>query len=225
MAIALFLLAGVLSILFNVRRAQSSQTQLAQLQDSQRMAMTLITDIVQSAGYYPDPTANTSVSALPSIVLSGATIAAGQALYGTYASADPGDSLTARFTTASSDTVINCVGGTNTTGTLVRYVNTFSVNSSGQLVCSLNGATATPLISGIKRMEVRWGVKRDLTTEDNDVDTYLWANELTAADWSNVSSVRVRLIFNNPLAAQPGQPATIQFTRIIAIMSRAGVKT
>jgi type IV pilus assembly protein PilW len=223
-AIAIFLMAGLLTILQNVRRTQTNQTLLAQLHDNQRLAMTLISDVVQAAGYFPDPTANTLTGALPAITISGTNVAAGQALYGTYNAADPGDTLTVRFTTASSDTIINCIGGTNTSGANVAYVNTFSV-IGGQLSCSLNGAAAASVIGGLTRMDVRYGVKRNLAVDDNNVDTYLQANQMTAADWSNVSSLKVRLTFNNPLAGQGGQPATIRFTRVIAVMARAGVKT
>jgi type IV pilus assembly protein PilW len=185
--------------------------------------MTLITDIVQAAGYFPDPTANTSTGSLPEITVSEVTVAAGQSLYGTHVDTDPGDTLTARFTTASGDTIINCIGGTNTSGAVARYVNTFSV-TGGRLACALNGAAASPLVEGIKRMDVRYGVKRDTTDDNNNVDTYLRADQMAAADWGNVSSVKVRLTFDNPLAEQAGQPATIQFTRTIAIMARTGVK-
>ena len=50
-------------------------------------------------------------------------------------------------------------------------------------------------------------------------------NPCGSDDWSNVSSVRVILTFTNPLAAQPGQPAQIQFERVIEVMGRAGVHT
>jgi type IV pilus assembly protein PilW len=223
-AVGLFLVGGLLTVLQNMGSTRTNQTLLAQLQDNQRVAMTMVTDVVQSTGYFPDPTAYTSVTALPSTVVGAATLTAGQALYGTHLIADPGDSLTVRFTTANNDTIINCIGGTNTSGAVVSYVNTFSV-SSGQLMCALDGAAASPLVNGLTRMDVWYGVKRDLTLDNNNVDTYLTADQLATSDWNNVSSVKVRLTFNNPLAGQPGQPATIRFTRIIAVMSRAGVKT
>ena len=228
-AVGLFLVGGLLTILQNMGNTRTNQTLMAQLQDNQRIAMTMVTDIVQSTGYFPDPTTYTNLTALPSTTVGAATIAAGQALYGTHLVADPGDTLTVRFATADSDTIINCVGGTNTSLPIARYVNTFSVTAGpqGQLVCSLNSAAASPLVSGLTRMDVWYGVKRDLTVDNNNVDTYLTADQLTAADWSNVSSVKVRLTFSNPLAgpAHLEQPALIRFTRTIAVMNRAGVKT
>jgi type IV pilus assembly protein PilW len=223
MTVALFLIGGLLMLLQNVGGTHRNQTALAQLQDSQRVAMTLITEVVESAGYFPDPTTNTLALSLPATTIAGATVATGQSLYGTYTSADPGDTLSVRFTTASNDTIINCVGGTNSSGAVAYYVNTFSVNA-GRLMCSLNGADPVALVDGIQRMEIHYGVKRDMTVDNNNVDTYLRADEMTAADWVNASSVRVQLTFINPLAKQPGQPETIVFTRTVAIMNRAGVK-
>jgi hypothetical protein len=44
-------------------------------------------------------------------------------------------------------------------------------------------------------------------------------------DWSKVLSVKIQLTFTNPMANQPGQPATIQFTRVVDVMNKTGVST
>ena len=64
-AIALFLLGGLVTIVQNVRTANLNQTALAQLQDEQRFAMTVITDAVQSGGYFADPTTQSTAASLP----------------------------------------------------------------------------------------------------------------------------------------------------------------
>ena len=49
---------------------------------------------------------------------------------------------------------------------------------------------------------------------------------MAPGDWSNVICVKVTLTFTNPLfATQPTQPPTIQFTRVVTVMNRAGVNT
>ena len=53
--IALFLMGGALTIVQHTGNAFKAQGQLTQLQDSERMAMALMTDVIQSAGYYPNP--------------------------------------------------------------------------------------------------------------------------------------------------------------------------
>src|SRR4029077_6122706 len=60
--IALFLLGGLVTIVQNVRQTSITQQRLAELQDAQRFALTVITDAVQAAGYFNDPTAFTTGS-------------------------------------------------------------------------------------------------------------------------------------------------------------------
>ncbi len=66
-AIAMFLLAGVVSIVQNIRTSYFNQQALAQFQDQQRFAITILTDIIQSGGYFPDPTPWTPSNSLPAI--------------------------------------------------------------------------------------------------------------------------------------------------------------
>jgi type IV pilus assembly protein PilW len=51
--IALFLLAGLLTLAMGTRKTSTTQSQLAQLQDNERIAMTLMTNVIQQAGYFP----------------------------------------------------------------------------------------------------------------------------------------------------------------------------
>ena len=50
--VGLFLLGGLFTILQTTRRTSSNQTGLTQLQDEQRMAMSMLNDVVQNAGYF-----------------------------------------------------------------------------------------------------------------------------------------------------------------------------
>ena len=231
-AIALFLLGGLVTILQNVRGAYNSQQALAQLSDQQRFAMTVLTDVIQAGGYFPDPVVWQPTTALP---LAGA-YAAGQAFTGTYGAGAP-DSIGVRYRTGNSDGVILCDGSSNTAlppGSQL-YTNVFTVVPPagavpGQLTCSLNGAAAVVLVNGVQNLLVYYGVKRDFTTNDYNVDTYLRADQMSANDWSNLSSVRLILTFTNPLFGQPGQPpgqqpATITFERVVEVMARAGPHT
>ena len=218
LVIALFLLDGVLTILQNNKRVFSTQNQLAQLEDSQRLVMTMIGDVIETAGYYPDPTTNTSAA-----LTATAPFAAGQAIAGTYNAAAPGDTIRARYVTASGDGILNCSGTSNTTGANQIYVNVFRV-IGGQLACTMNG-TQYRLMSGVQNFSVLYGVKTDFTVDDNTIDTYLNASQMTAANWSNVITVTVTLTFTNPVyVAGSGQPQTITFQRVVGVMGRAGIK-
>jgi len=226
--IALFLLGGLLVVVQDNKRTFGNQTALAQLQDNERLAMSMMTDIIQSAGYFPDPTANTAVSAFPQVAPF--TSFAGQAIVGTgaLAAGAPGDTVTVRFRTNSNDTIINCAGLSNKSGAPQTYVNAFAV-VNGQLVCTMNGTTY-PLIGSptlqVYKLQVEYGVNRGGGAANN-VDTYVDAANMAAADWQRLISVKITLWFVNPLynATQTGQAQYLSFMRVIDVMSVGGVST
>ncbi len=238
-AIALFLIGGLLTVLQNVRGAYNNQQQLTQLQDQQRFALTILADVIQAGGYFPDPITWRPDNSMP---LSGNYVA-GQAFFGTHPGGTNPDTISVRYRTAINDDVIFCDGSTNTTqGPTGLYANEFTVvppagNTPGQLQCRLtDGGTGAvingplTIVNGVANLQVYYGVKRNSAPADYNVDTYLTADQMNTAgpngnDWLNISSVRVILTSTNPLAAQPGQPATIAFERVIQVMARAGVHT
>ncbi len=233
MLIALFLLGGLLTIVQHTRKTYSNQNQLTQLQDAERLAMSIVTDVVQSAGYFPDPTNYTASGTLPAAAAATPIPAflAGQAISGSKSGTIPEDILAVRYTSLNEGS-INCLGQTNTTGAAVGYTNTFSIvasSSGGSLNCTLFDGTNTTnqiLVDGVTNLQVWYGVKRNFALDDYNVDSYLRQDEMTlATDWANVSAIRIIITFVNPLKSEAGQPATIDFERVIAVMNRAGVKT
>jgi len=53
--IGVFLLGALLTIVQTNRTVFGDQNKMAQLQDGERMAMTMMADVIQSAGYFPQP--------------------------------------------------------------------------------------------------------------------------------------------------------------------------
>jgi type IV pilus assembly protein PilW len=231
--IGLFLLGGLLTLVQDNRRSFASQNQLSQLQDAERMAMTMITDVIQSAGYYPDPTANSATLLLPA---NGTFAAAGQGIAGTPGAAPASDTLSVRYATNPGDTIVNCIGQSNPVGGGVAvYTNTFSV-ANGQLTCMMNGTAyniigTAPAASGnfsgivVTRMTILYGVTTGSTP--NNVDTYYAAGAVP--NWGNVISVQVTLTFANPMytaqAAAQGSTVkpTLSFQRVVTVMGQAGI--
>ncbi|MBV9344445.1 MAG: PilW family protein [Gammaproteobacteria bacterium] len=225
-AIALFLLGGLLTVVQNVRSTYASQQAMAQLQDQQRFAFSVLTDVIQAGSYFPDPTVWTPANSLPAV----GPYQAGAAFTG---ASGPPDQLGVRYRTALNDGVIVCDGSTNLANPTHLYTNTFTVtlpagNVPGTLNCSVDGANPIVLVQGVQSMQVWYGVKRNFATSDYNVDTYLTAAQMGAADWGNISSVRVQLIFTNPLVGfgmAGQQPPTITMERVVEVMGRAGVHT
>jgi type IV pilus assembly protein PilW len=249
LVVALFLLAGFFSILQSTRKTSNSQSQLAQLQDNERIAMTMITGVVEAGGYYPNPDFNTIDAELPA---SGVFTQTGQVVYGAAngtvdlatGTADFGDKLTVRYNADAKEDVIDCKGTTNADKTsAVSYVNQFlimqdSATTPPYLACTTDGTHFAKLVNNVSKMEISYGVSTAATVANTTgvpVDTYFSTADMTTNAktnpilWTNVFSVKVKLTLINPLASQPGQPtvpgqaATIPFTKVIGIMSRVGV--
>lgn len=238
--IGLFLTAGLLTLVQAMKRTTASQSGLSQLQDNERMAMSLIATVVQSAGYYPNPMVN-SASTFFTATTVAPIFAAGQSMTGTHSASAPGDTLTARYTTAGADNILNCAGVTS--ATQKTWTATLSIDANQNLQCVLfDGTTTTTvqLINGVTNLQIVYGVQTNGGALYNSADTYLDAAAVTAGNyWPVVRSVKVTLSFNNPLAVQAGAQgnaqgntgtttpfnATIFFTRVITVMNKTGVDT
>lgn len=228
--ISVFLLAGLFTIMQGTRKTSDNERLLAQFQDNQRAALSLIGPVIESAAYYSGPLTTDAASALPVSATYEPFSTAGQGVYGVKGFNGQGDSLTLRFRANQVDGVMNCQGAIRPDGI---YENQLSVNDLGQLVCSVNGGTQIPLAGSaqmrITAMKVLYGVGSALTTPNSTgaIDAYLDATQMNANPiyWTNVFTVKVRLTFENPLAKQPGQSTrpTIDFTKVIALKSRIGV--
>jgi type IV pilus assembly protein PilW len=224
--IGLFLLGGLLTIVQDNRRVFGNQNQLAQLQDNERLAITMMTDVIQMAGYFPDPTSNSAQSTM--LAITTPTMVAGQAITGLSNATAPGDTITVRYTTSGSDGILSCTG-TSTTGGNFTYTNTFSVvvNASGvgQLVCTRENGVQYPLVNGVTNLTVLYGV--NTTGGGNNVDTYMSAGLVNStSNWNNVISVNIALTFTNPLyvaTAPQGQPPTFVLQRNVAVMNQTGL--
>jgi type IV pilus assembly protein PilW len=235
MVLAVFLLAGLFTIFQGTRHTSTEQTELAQLQDEERLAMTILNDVIQQAGYYPSPATNSQTAALLPTTTGSPTFVAGQGISGIdFSAATPvTDSLVVRYATNPGDGVLNCVGQSNpATGTTnFVYTQTFQV-INGQLTCSINGAAAANLVP-VYSMTVRYGVNTIATSSDANcpADTYIPTASMTVnpLSWTNVCSVWITLTFVNPLWQPPGQanptPGQSQyviFQRVIGIMGKSG---
>jgi type IV pilus assembly protein PilW len=224
MLISILMMMGLFSIVYGTRGNFLAQNQLAQLQDSERLAMNLITNIVQTGGYFPNPTVSSYLMALPAGTINNGVFTAGQAIYGA-TPASTGDQLYVRYVAGTSDGVLDCNGQSNPSATTAQTdVNLFYV-SGNQLYCqvTVNGVvgTAQPLVSGVTGMSILYGVA---TNGGISVNQYISAANMTASNWSSVISVQVTLTFANVLtgtmAPGAGTPAAPVLTRTIDVLNR-----
>src|ERR1700761_89521 len=107
LTIGIFLLGALLTIVQTNRTVFGDQNKMAQLQDGERMAIAMMSDVIQSAGYFPTPYPPYNNTLIGSLIPAG-QFAGGQALYGTYSATAPGDQISVRYMTASGDGILNC---------------------------------------------------------------------------------------------------------------------
>lgn len=214
-ALSLFVVSGLAILFVNLKTTFTSQDQQAQVQDSQRLAITMLTTTIQSAGYFIDPINNTQAAALPGSAVNnpdGTGFSAAQGIVGTSGTAGPAgtsDTLNVRFQTASGDGVMNCLGGSNpaSAASPVVWVNSFAVNASNELTCAVNGGAAVALVGNVAQINLLYGVD---TTGDGTVDTYLSASAITLASlWNNVHSAKLTVSFVNLMSSNSSAIVTL----------------
>lgn len=220
--IGLFLLAGLGALFLNMKQAFTSQDQLSQLQDNERLVLTVLTTTVQAAGYYPDPLVNTPATDLPAATGAGyGSFAAGQGVVGMTGSSGASDTITSRYVTASGDGLMDCLGNVNpaASGANKLVMNTFTVSAANELLCSTDGGTTTtPLVGGVTSLKVLYATD---TAGDGTALQYLDAAAVTSHSWwPQVRTARITVTLANPFAAQPGQPASVAWTQVVNLMNK-----
>jgi type IV pilus assembly protein PilW len=226
--VTLFLIGGALTMLQSTRNTFATQSQLAQLQDNERLVMTFMAEVIESAGYTPSPQTYMNTTVLPA---TGVFATAGQGVFGTHVAAVPNDTLTIRYGALQNDNIFNCAGTKNTTvNPYDVFVNQFWVDATTDpknptLKCtftpsSTGTAQVVPLVNGVKNLTVLYGVKRSTANTGSCTDTYLTKGQMATADWTEVCSVRIQVTFMNPINL-----TAITVTRVVAVMNWAGVNT
>lgn len=218
-AISLFMLAGIVTVLSTTRQNSIVQNQMSTLQDDQRMAFNMLQMVSQHAGYYPDVVTVTTVNALPAV---SGTFQVGQYITGTGDNLGvdaASDTLTVRYSTAGSkaDSMMDCNGSENTTAATVSYVNVFSVNASNELTCKVNALTSQVLSGGVKSMIISYLVD---INNDGSAYQYINANNMTTVYWNQIKAIKIIINFINPLSGQATQASTFQMSRVINVWNK-----
>lgn len=202
-AIGLLLVLGVSTVFLSVNKTFKDRKGMAELQNSERLAMSFISAGIHNAGYYPDP-------------LAASPIVINQALSGT--ENGTADTLTIKFVAPSGASVSAFQGCTASLTSGNIYTDTFSVSTvaPGYLVCTetnitTNIITTVNLISGLTDIDIIYG---EDTNGAGSVTTY--RNATAVATWGAVKTVKVKLYFTNPLFGQSGQIQKVFLTQTIS---------
>ena len=193
--IGLFITLGLSQMLVNIRNTASTQNQLSQFKDNEHQSITMLTNIVQLAGYYPNSNGAIAQALLPATrTPDGAIFTAGTGISGTTGHNNDSDTINLAFTSSGSDGILDCQGGNTNTQTLL--INSFSIVNK-QLVCSVNGTAPLVLATGISRMKIMFGVD---SQKKGSTDSYLSAADVEAAKlWAQVRLVIFRINYTSTL--------------------------
>src|ERR1700722_12257170 len=100
--IGIFLLGALLTIVQTNRTVFGDQNKMAQLQDGERMAFAIMSDVIEATGYFPPPVlpnGTSQVASFPSATLNGVPFATGQTIAGQAAFNTWGDQVSVRYST------------------------------------------------------------------------------------------------------------------------------
>ena len=210
-SIGVFITLGLSQIFVSMWSTSSTQSTLAQFQDNERMAIVMISKMVQKSGYFPNPAAMNAAIALPSSTVStdGAIFTAGTGITGTTGAVN--DTLDLEFMSSGNDGLLNCQGGKASVPTI--FINSFSINASNQLVCSVSGNTPFTVATNVSSMKVLFGVdSQGLGT----TDSYLTAAAVQASNlWPKVRMIAITLSFSNPLYPAEAPISWVQFINLM----------
>ena len=224
LTIGLMLVAGLGMILFGVRGTYLTQDGLVRMQEGERYLLTSLNNSVQTAGYFLDPRTNSVLNALPAI----ASFAPGQAISGTSPGGSASDTLDTRYQSASGDDAMNCLGGTNTSGAPVVWINRYDVDASKHLRCTVTtigpaGASSslpTTLVDHVASMTILYGVG---VNGDGQTSRYLTAAEVTTAGaWQEIVSVKLMLVQIDLVNGTPTTPNRPPLIHVINLMNNSG---
>jgi len=229
--IGLFLLTGLSLIFISNKISFTTQNGLAQLQNNQLFAINMMTNVIQSAGYYPNPQTNSTSSNLPANAGVSVSITNGTSSSTLTVSYPPMGALSGGSINGSDSISVRSIGAMNCTGNTSSHLvsSTFSVDSHNNLQCTTWDITLCPnacssnccpptqtLVTGVNGMTVLYGV----SPASDSATQYMTAAQVTTNNmWGRIMSVRLTLNFVNPLyASNKGQSQYLQFIRVIGIM-------
>lgn len=214
LSISLIVLLGVAVTFVNIKQSFISQDKVTQLQDNERLAMTILTAALNEAGYFPSPQSADNTQILATTDATYGSMSAGQAIMGVAANGAVPESMSVAFAASANDGLITCQGLTLTATQIgsaasvavrdIFYVDptTNTLNCiaeiNGSTSATAGGGTAQPLITNVSSMAVLYGIDGG----SGSVTGYLTPAAVQSGSlWGSVISARITLTFVNPNAS------------------------
>lgn len=203
MVLGLVLTGAAIQSFLAVKDSNRVMSINSEMQENGRFGMWFLTREIQMAGFREDLTTDPF-----ELFTSTGSFGEGEVIRGTEGGTDS-DSFQVRYTGYTDTMNQDCVGSAVATGSVVTVE--YSVDASGNLVCSVNGGDPTIMVSGVDSLQVLYG--EDLP-DPGDVNSYVEADAVS--DWFNVYSVRV-----GALIASNSSTASIDNTRTFDVLGES----
>lgn len=242
MAIASFLVLGLVTMAGNFQTTYTAQTNLAAIHDKERFASAIFGAVLQGVGYYSTSynstaeTISSNTSVLTQVspgAAPGAAYQSGQFLAGSATAGGGGpDVLNVRYYFNATDPSLtaatwvppNCLGSNPNPLVTGVFESVLSI-SNGNLICQigLNGAAPTNAAVGgtanssVILIDGVTNLQLFYNVQNGANLQYFRAADMTAALWTSVKAVKVQLQFTDPPGTLP-TPQTYTFTQTYQVM-------
>ncbi|MCK5813136.1 MAG: PilW family protein [Cocleimonas sp.] len=208
MVLGILLSAGTATLYFSSQRAFLSQSQFSIIEDNGRLALEILTDIIEHTGYVSTNASPLSgedrfiTSAVTTTNCGGENNVLTPALFATTANNNSGDSIGVVYIgdnslntdCGGSQLPIACrVGGVGSLNASKIY-NYFSIGTNSEGIPVLNcagsrSANRLEISEGVENLQVLYGVDDD---DDNQVDKYVNSDQVTT--WGRIISVQLAIL-------------------------------
>jgi type IV pilus assembly protein PilW len=204
MMLGVFVVAGAIQIFVGSKQTYRIQEAVSQLQENGRFALDLFQQSLRMAGYRNDP-----AKEINSVFINYGTFGLSQGLiikgFDGVGAGSNADSIIFRYSSPSSNSQSNCLAIDITGDTVVQY----SLDDDGALRCAINDSVVQPVVSGVRDMELLYGVDLD---SNRSVETYLTATDVTSNNnWLHVVSIKVALLISTDADNIASEPQTYIF--------------
>ncbi len=184
-AIGLFIVLGLSGIYIVAKKNFLDQDSLGATLENQRYVFTVLTDQVQTAGYFPDPMANNSTAAFPQVT----NFSAGNFIFGVGSANAANDSVTVRYQANAADNLSSCTGSRHKPQATTTYSSKFEVDASKRLICTDADNNQTVLSENVAGFKILYLAD---TNGDGIPDRYFYGDAVTSAGlWGSVYSLQV----------------------------------
>ncbi|NVK21460.1 MAG: PilW family protein [Kangiellaceae bacterium] len=183
--LGLLVVAGILSLFLATRTSSATQSSLNEVQDNGRLALMILRNDIQKAGWLDTGVNETSIGYQDNHIIFDTDTFEGEAGAPASFAALKSDSIKVRYSGSA-----DCIGGAVTSGIIE---NTYYVDdSTKQLMCKGNSsATPQPLVGNVQTLQILYGLDPE---QDGSPNQFVDADSVPADTNYAISAIKLTLL-------------------------------